>query len=95
MYLNIGSDMALRDKSILGIFDLDNTSYSRHTRRFLEEAEKNGQVVAVSNELPKSFLLIQEFGMTRIYLSQFHAATLERRLQEAMADSSRSKEPDL
>ena len=32
MYLSIGNDMAVRDSSIVGIFDLDNTSTSRRTR---------------------------------------------------------------
>ena len=42
MYLSIGNDMAVRDSSIVGIFDLDNTSTSRRTREFLEMAEKEG-----------------------------------------------------
>ena len=36
MYLSIGNDMAVRDRSIIGIFDLDNTSTSKRTREFLE-----------------------------------------------------------
>ena len=40
MYLSIGSDMAVREKSIIGIFDMDNTSTSRRTREFLSKAEK-------------------------------------------------------
>ena len=37
MYLNIGNDMAVREKSIIGIFDLDNTSTSRRTQEFLNK----------------------------------------------------------
>ena len=81
MYLNIGGDFAVRDKSIIGIFDLDNTTYSKHTRKFLAEAEKNGEVVTVTEDLPKSFLLTSEFGMDRVYLCQFNAATLEKRMK--------------
>lgn len=79
MYVSIGSDFSLRDRSILGIFDLDNTSWSKHTRRFLSEAEQEGQVVAVSNDLPKSFVLMEEFGMNRVFLTQFNTAALEKR----------------
>ena len=81
MYIPIGSDMSVRDKSIIGIFDLDNTTYSKHTRKFLSEAEKNGEVVTVAEDLPKSFLLTSEFGMDRVYLCQFNAATLEKRMK--------------
>ncbi len=79
MYLSLGGDMAVRRSAVIGIFDLDNTSSSRHTRAFLAEAERLGQVVDVSGALPKSFVLTQEFGMTRAYLTQFSAAALEKR----------------
>ena len=78
MYLNIGNDMAVREKSVIGIFDLDNTSTSKRTRSFLEAAEKEGQVVPC-DELPKSFVLTQEYGMNRVYLSALSSATLEKR----------------
>ena len=81
MYINIGSDMSVRDSAILGIFDLDNTTCSRHTRKFLAQAEENGQVVTVTEDLPKSFLLTSEYGLERVYLCQFNAATLEKRLK--------------
>ena len=45
MYLSIGNDMAVRDRSIVGIFDLDNTSTSKRTREFLTKSEENGEVV--------------------------------------------------
>ena len=56
MYLSIGNDMAVRDSSIIGIFDLDNTSTSKRTREFLAKSEENGDVVPC-DELPKSFIL--------------------------------------
>ena len=80
MYLSIGNDMAVRDRSIIGIFDLDNTSTSRRTREFLEKNEKEGQVVPC-DDLPKSFVLTTEYGMDRVYLTALTAATLEKRLK--------------
>jgi hypothetical protein len=80
VYLNIGNDMAVRDKNIIGIFDMDNTSTSRRTREFLAKAEKNGEVVPC-DDLPKSFVLTAEYGMDRIYLTSLSSATLEKRLK--------------
>ena len=80
MYLSIGNDMAVRDSSILGIFDLDNTSTSKRTRAFLEAAEKEGQVVPCE-DLPKSFVLTSEYGFTRVHLTALSPATLEKRLK--------------
>ena len=79
MYLSIGNDMAVRERSIIGIFDLDNTTTSRRTREFLEAAEKEGQVVPC-DELPKAFLLTAEYGLPRVYLTALNVQTLERRL---------------
>ena len=80
MYLDIGKDFSVRDKSIIGIFDLDNTSTSRRTQEFLNAAEKEGQVVPC-DELPKSFILTSEYGLPRVWLTAYNASTLEKRLK--------------
>ena len=80
MYLSIGNDMAVRDTSIIGIFDLDNTTYSKKTVEFLNNAEKEGAVIPC-DDLPKSFVLTAEYGLDRIYLTALSAATLEKRLK--------------
>ena len=80
MYLNIGNDFAVRDKSIIGIFDMDNTSTSKRTREFLSNGEKEGQVVPC-DDLPKAFVLTAEYGMNRIYLTSLSTSTLEKRLK--------------
>lgn len=79
MYIPIGGDMSIRDKSIIGIFDLDNTSISKHTRKFLKQSQEEGQVVTVTDELPKSFIITAEYGMNKVYLTQFHTKSLEKR----------------
>ena len=78
MYVNIGNDMSVRDSSVIGIFDMDNTSTSRRTRQFLELAQKNGEIVPC-DDLPKSFILTSQYGMTRVYESTLASATLEKR----------------
>ena len=80
MYLNIGNDMAVRQRSVLGIFDLDNTSYSKRTVEFLNKAEQEGLIVPC-DDLPKSFVLTAEYCMNRVYLTSLGASTLEKRLK--------------
>ena len=80
MYLNIGKDFSVRDSSIIGIFDLDNTSTSRRTQEFLNHAEKEGHVVPC-DELPKSFIVTSEYGLPRVWLTEYSTATLEKRLK--------------
>jgi len=80
MYLSIGNDMAVRDRSVIGIFDLDNTTITARGREFLEKAEQEGQVVPC-DDLPKSYILTAEYGMNRVYLTSLNTATLEKRLK--------------
>ena len=80
MYLNIGGDMAVRESSVIGIFDLDNTSTSKRTREFLERYEKEGQVVPC-DDLPKAFVLTAEYGLDRVYLTSLSSSTLEKRMK--------------
>ena len=80
MYLSIGNDMAVRESSVIGIFDMDNTATSKRTRKFLERAQKEGAVVPC-DDLPKSFIVTAEYGMTRVYESTLSSATLEKRMK--------------
>ena len=82
MYLSIGSDFSVRDSSILGIFDLDNTSTSKRTRSFLDRAEAMGQVVPC-DDLPKTFVVTtppgKKTGEDMVYLCQLSTGTLRKR----------------
>ena len=80
MYLSIGKDLAVRESSIIGIFDLDNTTTSKRTREFLNFAEKDGMVVPC-DDLPKSFILTDEYNMQRVFLTSLSASTLEKRMK--------------
>ena len=80
MYLSIGNDMAVRDRSIVGIFDMDNTSTSKRTREFLNKAEQEGAVVPC-DDLPKAFVVTAEYGFRRVHLSSLNTSTLEKRLK--------------
>lgn len=79
MYLHLGLNVVVPMRSVIGVFDLDNTTSSHLTRSFLKHAEKAGQIVNISDDLPKSFIVCREDGLTRIYLSQLASSTLLKR----------------
>jgi hypothetical protein len=81
-YLHLGKGTLVREDEILGIFDLDITSQSHLTRKFLSMVDKAGQVVNAAEDLPKSFVLCGMKGKTRVYLSQMACATLLKRAEE-------------
>ena len=80
MYVNIGGDMAVRDRSIIGIFDLDGATLSKKTVEYLRSAEQEGGLITVSEDIPKSFLVTEEYGLERVYFTQLSAATIEKRV---------------
>lgn len=92
MYIDIGFDMAVRKSCVVGVFELDNVSWSKRSREFLAAAEKNGQIVEATDELPKSFLLTQEYGQMRIYLAKYNASVLQKRLEEEKRTAYPDKE---
>lgn len=78
MYLHLGTDVIIRTRDILGIFDLDTSTISKRTRDYLRKAEIEGRVINVTSELPKSFIVTVGTRPT-IYISQISATTLKKR----------------
>ena len=87
MYLHIGSETIVSAESVIGIFDLDNTSVSKFTREFLRARQQAGKVVTVAEDIPKSFVLCAAptrrggDGRENVYLSQLAASTLRKRAE--------------
>ena len=83
MYLHLGQNTLVPVKSVLGVFDLDNSTSSHITRKFLNNAEKNKILINISEDIPRSFVLCNENGKTVIYLSQLSSQTLLKRSQSS------------
>ena len=87
MYLHLGQSVVVPHREILGIFDLDNASWAYKTREFLERAEQEGRVVSVSDDLPRSFVLVgEESGPPTVYISQLSPAALLRRTESSFME---------
>ena len=79
MYLYLGKDAVMESGDIVGIFDLDNASWSIHTRRFLSGAEKNGKLSNAAEDIPKSFVVSAD---DTVILTQPNTAVLVKRLHD-------------
>ena len=79
MYLHLGQDTVITTDHIVAMFDIDACTVSKKTRDFLAAAQKNGEVVNVSYELPRSFVVCREGTKTVVYISQLSTKTLSRR----------------
>lgn len=81
-YLHLGRDTTIETEKIVGIYDMDTSTVSKHTRDFLSKCEKENRIVNVSFELPKSYILYDFDGEYSVYLSPLNAATLLGRIRE-------------
>ncbi len=90
MYLHLGQETVVKTRDIIGIFDLDTTTVGKPTRDFLAASTKRNEVVNVTYELPKSFVIVKPNkikdkkgnkikGDTRVYISKISTATLNKR----------------
>ena len=70
------------DREILGIFDLDNASWAFKTREYLERAEQEGRAIWLTEDLPRSFVLVDSrWGEPVVYISPLSSATLSGRME--------------
>ncbi len=71
MYIELGADAVIKERDIIGIFDLDTSTVSKKTRDYLNKAEKDSNAVTVSlYDLPRSFVVTAKSGNEqKIYIS--------------------------
>lgn len=75
MYLHIGEDTLVRDKDIIGIFDMDKSTVNKATRDYLKKAEKDKRVIYVNYDLPKCFVVTDK----NVFVSPINTGTLNKR----------------
>lgn len=81
MFLHLGQDTVIIEDDIIGIFDLDTTTVSKPTRDYLKTMQKCGNVVNVSYDLPKSFIITckKKSKKKTMFISPISTATLLKR----------------
>lgn len=73
----MGHDTVLTAQNLIGIFDLDSVTVQKDSRNFVNTAQKRGEIVDLTTDLPVSFVLCdgEEQGQ-KVYLSSFSLTTL-------------------
>lgn len=89
MYIHLGEDTAVADSDIIGIFDIENTSVSRRTREFLSSAEKKGNIVYVTYDMPKAYVLCSMGGKEKVYITKVSPMALRKRFNDAKKAAKR------
>jgi len=80
MYLHLGQTTVIKEEEIIGIFDMDNTTVSKISREYLSKKQKNEEIVNVSQELPKAFVVCSNKSKKEsVYITQISTSTLLKR----------------
>lgn len=79
MFLHIGGDVVIPMKNVIAILDIETTTLSRDSRDFLKIAEEEGFINAISDDLPKTFIITEIEKKSKIYLSPISSVTLQKR----------------
>lgn len=81
MYVHIGQDYMVPVRSIVSIFDMDTATNARSTRGLIARLEKEGRVVPVFEDLPKSAVLCESPLGELLYITQISSTALQRRIE--------------
>lgn len=82
MYIHLGQDVSVLLDDVIGIFDMDTSTISRKTQDYLNLAQKRNEIVSITDDLPKTFIVCRDPLKKKdkiIYLSQISSATLLKR----------------
>ena len=82
MYLHIGNGVSIREEDIIGIFDLDTSTVSKITKKYINENEKKGKVEYTDFDLPRSFIVCGKKGEYKIKLSRISSIGLKQRIDD-------------
>ena len=79
MYIHLGSNTVVKSGDVIGIFDIDYCSVDKRTREFLRAAQNAGNIINVTDDLPKTFVVCRENGKDKVYVSGISPSTLRKR----------------
>ena len=80
MYLHIGNGISVKSKDIIGIFDLDTSTISKITKKFLNKKSSEGNLEYTDDDLPRSFVFCSENKKYKVKLSRISSMGLKQRI---------------
>lgn len=78
MFLHLGGEVTVKSSDIIGVFDIEACSVSKITVDYLNNCQKNQQIVYISDDMPKSFIVAEN----KTYISNVSNRTICRRTRK-------------
>ena len=81
MLLHIGEGTLVRDRNVIGFFDLDGSSGDT-TKAFLHQKEKDGVTELLTTDIPRAFVVTDE----KVYITRLSTGALRGRGEKENAE---------
>lgn len=80
MFIHIGDNVSVLSKEIIAILDMEITTTMKDSREFLKMCEEEDFIENIMpEEMPKTIVITEQSGRSRVYLSPISAATIKKR----------------
>lgn len=83
MYIHLGARKSVKDRYVIGFFDLDGEITTKITAEFLAKAQSEGIVSSAGEDIPRSFVLCSDKKGEEVILSHISSHTLALRSEDS------------
>lgn len=80
MYLHIGGDFIVNSKSIIGMYTIDYVKNTKEYKSMYNELDNNQCLYMISDKKNKTFIVTEEKGLNKGYLTNLSVNTILKRL---------------
>ena len=78
MYLHIGKDLIIKNHDIIGIFNIDYIKNTKEYKSMYKDLEEKGDILNISDELNKSFILLENEKKIKGYITKIGENTIAK-----------------
>lgn len=80
MFIHIGDNVSVLSKEIIAILDMEVATTMKDSREFLKMCEEEDFIENIMpEEMPKTIVITEQRGRSKVYLSPISAATIKKR----------------
>lgn len=79
MYLHIGKDIIIKNKDIIGIFNIDFVKNTKEYKKMLEHLQEYGNLKDIADNQAKTFILTEDKTNIKGYITNIGTTTIGKR----------------
>lgn len=77
--MHLGKSETVKDKNVIGIFDIESATLAESTREFLKTMQRDFKTVNLASDLPGAFVVTDEEYTDRVYITSLSVKALKKR----------------